>query len=102
MGRHGDAGDLEHHAAAGEDLRERRAGAGTLLPGGRAVRGVVRRQEGQVPQATRRDAAENLKSGNLEIWKSRDREMRFAHYPSSVRASSAGIAIATSTSDPVV
>ena len=44
----------------GEDLRERRHRAGAVLPERRAVRAVVRRQEGQVPQAARRDAAEGV------------------------------------------
>ena len=50
---HGDARDLEHDAAAREDLRQRGHRAGAVLPERRAVRGLVRRQEGQVPQASR-------------------------------------------------
>ena len=54
--------DLEHHAAAGEDLRQRRHRAGAVLPERRAVRDVLRGQEGQVPGAARRDAAEDLRA----------------------------------------
>ena len=54
---HRHARDLEHDAAAREDLRERRHRAGALLPERRAVRTVVRGQEGQVPEADGRDAA---------------------------------------------
>ena len=54
---HVDDRDLEHDAAAGEDLRQRGDRPGALLPERRAVRGVVQGQEGQVSGAARRDAA---------------------------------------------
>ena len=57
---HRHARDLEHDAAAREDLRQRGHRSGAVLPERRAVRGVVRGQEGQVPEAARRHAAENL------------------------------------------
>ena len=57
MGRARHARDLEHDAAAGEDLRERRHRAGAVLPERRAVRDVVHGQEGQISGAARRDAA---------------------------------------------
>ena len=43
----------QHHAAAGEDLRQRGHRPGVLLRGGRAARGQLRRQEGEVPGAGR-------------------------------------------------
>ena len=57
--------DLEHDAAAGQDLRERGDRPGAVLPERRAVRGVVQGQEGEVPGAARRDAAEALGSHRL-------------------------------------
>ena len=48
VGRDRDARDLEHHAAAREDLRERGHRAGAVLPERRGVRDLVRRQEGEV------------------------------------------------------
>jgi hypothetical protein len=60
MGRHGHARDLEHDAAAGKGLRERRHRAGAVLPERRAVRGLLRRQEGKVPEAARGHAATDL------------------------------------------
>ena len=53
--------DLEHHAAAGEDLRQRRHRAGVVLPERRALRGVLQGQGRQVPEPARRDAAEDLR-----------------------------------------
>ena len=44
----------------GRDLRQRRHRAGAVLPERRAVRAVVRRQEGEVPEAAGGDAAEGL------------------------------------------
>ena len=60
VGRVRDARDLEHDAAAGKDLRQRGHRAGAVLPERRAVRAVVRGQEGQVPEAAGGDAAEDL------------------------------------------
>src|SRR5438093_7757939 len=60
MGRLRDDRNLEHHAAAGEDLCERGDRAGALFPKRRAVRQVVQGQEGQVSGAAGADAAENL------------------------------------------
>ena len=56
-----DARDLQHDAAAGEDLRQRGHRAGAVLPERRAVRDLVRRQEGQVPEAARGHAAADLR-----------------------------------------
>jgi deoxycytidine triphosphate deaminase len=53
-----DAGDLEYDAAAGAGLRPRGDRAGAVLPERRDVRGLLRRQEGQVPEAAGADAAE--------------------------------------------
>ena len=58
-----DARDLEHDAAAREDLRQRGHRAGALLPERRALRAVLRGQEGQVPEAARGHAAEDLGQG---------------------------------------
>ena len=52
--------DFEHHAAAGEDLRQRGHRPGVVLPERRAVRDFLQGQEGQVPGATRRHASEDL------------------------------------------
>src|SRR5438874_10272891 len=60
MGGHRHARDFEHDAAARQDLRERRARAGSVFPGRRAVRGVLRGQEGQVPEADGRHASKDL------------------------------------------
>src|SRR5438128_5522427 len=78
MGRDGDARDLEHHAAAGQDLRERGDRAGALFPERRTVRGLVRRQEGQIPEAARRHAAQGLKT--VELLSSPARGYRYVHY----------------------
>ena len=51
VGRLRDARDLEHHAAAGEGLRQRGHLAGAVLPERRGLRGLLRGQEGQVPEA---------------------------------------------------
>ena len=53
--------DLEHHAAAGQDLRQRGDRAGAVLSERRALRGVVRGQERQVPQTARGHAAAHLR-----------------------------------------
>src|SRR2546428_654097 len=55
-----DARDLEHDAAAGQDLRQRRDRPGPLFHRGRGrrVRVELRRQEGQVPGAAGNHAAE--------------------------------------------
>ena len=47
------------------DLRQRGHRAGAVLPERRAVRGVLRRQEGQVPQADGSHAAEDLTRDDL-------------------------------------
>ena len=47
VGRARDDRNLEHDAAAGEDLRERRHRAGAVLPERRAVRGVVSDKKGK-------------------------------------------------------
>ncbi|CAA9558114.1 MAG: Deoxycytidine triphosphate deaminase, partial [uncultured Thermomicrobiales bacterium] len=52
-----DARDLEHHAAPGEDLRERGDRAGAVLQGRRAAGGLVQGQGRQVSGAARGDAA---------------------------------------------
>ena len=56
----------QHHAAAGQDLRQRRHLPGALLRGRRRrrLRNQLRRQGRQVPGADRRDAAEALASRN--------------------------------------
>ena len=59
--------DFEHHAAAGEDLRQRRHRAGAVLPERRAVRGVVQGQGRQVSEPARRDAAEDLGACQLPV-----------------------------------
>ena len=51
------ARDLEHDAAAGQGLRQRRHLAGAVLPERRDLRGLLRGQEGQVPEAAGADAA---------------------------------------------
>ena len=44
-----------------QDLRQRRHRAGAVLPERRGLRDLVQGQEGQVPGAARRDAAEDLR-----------------------------------------
>src|SRR5712691_10967794 len=58
MGRVRDARDLEYDAAPGARLRQRRHCPGAVLPERRVVRGLVRRQEGEVSEAAGADAAE--------------------------------------------
>ena len=60
MGGDGDPRNLEHDAAAGQDLRQRGDRAGAVLPERRAVRDVLQGQEGKIPGAGRRNAAEDL------------------------------------------
>ena len=55
-----DARDLEHDAAAGAHLRQRGDRAGVVLPERRAVRSVVRGQEGEVSEADGSHVAESL------------------------------------------
>ena len=76
VGRARDDRNLEHDAAAGQDLRQRRHRAGAVLSERRAVRGVVQGQEGQVSGAARRHAAEDL-SGSAAL----DRCQRSAGRP---------------------
>src|SRR5712691_9227444 len=58
MGRVRDARDLEYDAAPGARLRQRRHCPGAVLPERRVVRGLVRRQEGELSEAAGADAAE--------------------------------------------
>src|SRR5207248_2919308 len=51
MGRLCDAGNQQHHAAAREDLRQRRALPGDLLFIGRRLRNQLQRQEREIPGA---------------------------------------------------
>ena len=60
MGRPRDAGILQHHAAAGENLRERRRGADAVLRIGRSLRNLVQGSRRQIPRPARRDIAEDL------------------------------------------
>ena len=59
--------DLEHDAAAGEDLRQRGHRAGAVLPERRAVRDLIQGQEGQIPGAARGHAAENLSEIQVRV-----------------------------------
>jgi dCTP deaminase len=56
-------GVLEHHAAAREDLRQRRRGADAVLRVGRGVFDVVQGSRREVPGPDGRDAAEDVKRG---------------------------------------
>ena len=60
VGRARDAGVLQHHAAAREDLRQRRRGADAVLRVGRSVLDVVQGSRREVPGPDGRDAAEDL------------------------------------------
>src|SRR6185369_4674734 len=60
VGRLRHARDLEHDAAPGEGVRERRYLPGALLPERRDVRGVVRGQEGQVSEPAGADPAASV------------------------------------------
>ena len=108
VGRDRDARDLEHDAASREDLRERRHRAGAVLPERRAVRGLVRRQEGEVSEAAGSHVAKDLVESSVVSDASRRQsratataraESTRASSASSTAgsASSAGMAIARST-----
>ncbi|MCE3270388.1 MAG: dcd [Ramlibacter sp.] len=60
VGRLRHAGVLQHHAAAGEDLRGRRLRAGAVLRKRRGVRGELQGPRREVPGAGGGDVAEGL------------------------------------------
>src|SRR2546425_11531643 len=93
VGRLRDARDLQHDAAAGAHLRERRDRAGAVLHGGRGrrVRGQLQGQEGQVPGADGHHAAEALEPSAVMAMVTAARIRMSGTHPSSV----AGTAICT-------
>src|SRR5436189_6454822 len=60
VGRFRHARDLEHDAAAGTCLRQRRHRPGAVLPERRVLPGFLRGQEGEVSEAAGADAATAL------------------------------------------
>ena len=70
VGRLRDARDLEHHAASGAHLRQRRPVPDHLLPVGRSVRSQLRRPQRQVPVAEGDCAAEAVEERALgaRLW----------------------------------
>src|SRR5262249_61239681 len=66
MGRLRNARVLQHDATAREDLRQRRRRTSCLLRIRRGLRNLLQRPRRQVPGPTRRDAAEDVTSHNME------------------------------------
>ncbi len=62
MGRICHAGDLQHHAAAGKDLRQRRSVPDFVFPVGRALRDQLCRPERQVSKAARYRSPQALRT----------------------------------------